>query len=133
MTEPIILPFPPSGNNLYDNAGKGRRKTSRYAKWIVAAGQELMIQRPQKFTEPVAVHIIAAPPDRRLRDSDNIQKPLLDLLVRHQVIQDDNNRFVKDLRTTWLDEKAGKIGIVVSRYKKSAVDWFSHFEGRAAA
>lgn len=91
----IILPWPPSGNNLYVNASRGRRKSSRYSKWIVEAGTELMTQRPLKHAGAVLLHMTFGLPDKRRRDCFNLVKPVEDLLVRHQVIQDDNCTFVK--------------------------------------
>ncbi len=91
------LPFPPSLNGLFNNTRRGRAKTKAYDAWINAAGMGLMIQRPHKHEGAVSISIVANPPNSRKRDLDNLLKPVLDLLVRHQVIQDDCTQCVKRL------------------------------------
>lgn len=100
----ITLPFPPSTNNLFVNAGKrGRVRSSRYEMWLNEAGWELKSQRPVKHTGPVNVTIALCPFDKRRRDADNGCKAVLDLLVKHQVIPADDNRFVKSVTAKWVD------------------------------
>lgn len=100
----IVLPFPPSVNNLFVNAGKrGRIKSSRYEIWLNEAGWELKRQRPVKHAGPVSVTIALCPSDKRRRDADNGCKAVLDLLVKHQVIEGDDNRFVKAVTARWVD------------------------------
>jgi len=91
----IMLPFPPSVNSLFTNRRGGRAKTKAYDAWIVEAGTQLMTQRPKKHLGAVNVAITVGLPDKRNRDLDNLFKPILDLLVRHQVIQDDSVKFLK--------------------------------------
>jgi len=87
----ITLPLPVSVNRLWRN-GKGRTfRSPQYRCWLTEAGWELRTQRPKLIAGPVSVTIAAGRPDRRRRDIDNLAKSLLDLLVAHQVIEDDAN------------------------------------------
>lgn len=100
----LTLPFPPSVNNLFVNAGKrGRVKSSRYIMWLNDAGWELKSQRPAKMRGRVSVTICLCPIDKRLRDADNGAKALLDLLVKHGVIEGDDSRFVRKVSIEWVD------------------------------
>jgi Holliday junction resolvase RusA-like endonuclease len=82
------LPMPPSTNNLYATAGKGRVKTSQYRSWISRAGWEIKAQWPTlpHFVDQVECRI-RLPVASRI-DIDNI-KALPDLLTYMRVIQDD--------------------------------------------
>ena len=82
-------------------------RTKAYDRWINAAGMELMCQRPEKHAGAVSISIVARPPDRRKRDLDNLMKATLDLLVRHQVIADDNTEFLTSLSISLGTGQAG--------------------------
>src|SRR5262245_38103277 len=104
----ISLPLPPSVNRLW-RAGRGRIYRSKpYMAWRESAGWELVAQRPVHIPGPVTVVIAAGCPDRRRRDIDNLGKSVLDLLVAHQVIEDDAN--VMTVTTGW--DTAVPAGIV---------------------
>ena len=62
-------------------------RAAPYVSWLKAAG--CVAQRPARITGPVRISIAAGRPDRRRRDVDNLSKAALDLLVSHQVIEDD--------------------------------------------
>ncbi len=92
----IVLPWPPSLNNMFLNVrGKGRVRSENYRKWATEAGWLLKSQKPHKFNEPVRVRVELNPPNARAFDLDNRNKALLDLLVEHGVIHDDSNRWVR--------------------------------------
>lgn len=101
----ILLPWPPSTNRLFANRQRGRAKTRAYDNWIYEAGCELLRQRPERHEGEVSVEITACPPNARKRDLDNLLKPCLDLLVRHQIIQDDSIRFLKSLNISLAEEE----------------------------
>lgn len=88
----LHLPIPPSTNNLFVTRGKLRVKSERYLRWINDAGKHIVIQRVPKLIGEVAV-TLWVPRDNR-RDADNEIKPVLDLLVRHQVIERDSMGYV---------------------------------------
>jgi Holliday junction resolvase RusA-like endonuclease len=89
MSTSIDLPLPPSTNRLW-RSGRGRvYRSKRYMVWCRAAGLELALRKPARTTGAVVVTIAAGRPDKRRRDIDNLAKSTLDLLVAHQVIEDD--------------------------------------------
>jgi crossover junction endodeoxyribonuclease RusA len=107
----LSLPYPPSVNGLYANIpGKGRVKTERYKTWINAAGWNVKAARPVKVAGPYTLEITLFQSDKRKRDIDNIIKPISDLLVEHQLVEDDSlcqrlvvNRIPSD--TQWAEVK----------------------------
>lgn len=63
---------------------------------------------------PLALRILAYPPDRRERDIDNIQKPLLDALEKANAYENDNQ--IKDLHTLMKKPlPGGKVWITLKR------------------
>jgi crossover junction endodeoxyribonuclease RusA len=101
----IDLPLPPSVNRLW-RSNRGRvHRAPRYLSWLKAAGWELVTQRPERLAGSVRVNISAGRPDRRRRDVDNLGKALLDLLTKHEVIQDDS--CVVSITCGWDDDVAG--------------------------
>ena len=101
----IDLPLPPSVNRLW-RSNRGRvHRAPRYLSWLKAAGWELVTQRPERLAGSVRVNISAGRPDRRRRDVDNLGKALLDLLTKHEVIQDES--CVVSITCGWDDDVAG--------------------------
>lgn len=103
----FTLPFPPPVNNLYRNArGRGRVKTDRYLAWQNHAGYELENQAPpERISGPIEVTMRFGRPDRRKRDLDGLLKAPLDLLVAHDLIDDD--RHVESILAHWSSEVTG--------------------------
>lgn len=84
------VPVPPSLNMCFSNAaGRGRVKTRAYRAWIQEAGYLLKAQRPGKVEGPYQV--IIRLPQKLAGDIDNRGKPLIDLMVSHQVTPDDRH------------------------------------------
>jgi crossover junction endodeoxyribonuclease RusA len=88
----LELPWPPSVNTYWRHPSSGplagRHLISgkgRLYRALVAGicHSTLMVQGP------LSIEIMAHPPDRRVRDLDNILKSLLDSLVHANVIADD--------------------------------------------
>lgn len=99
----LILPFPPTTNNLFRNVrGKGRVPTKRYEQWMKQAMQELMVQQPERLVGFVSVDLGFGRPDKRRRDLDNLLKAVLDALVKFAVIEDDSKIIAISAR--WLKE-----------------------------
>ena len=93
----LTLPFPPSANRLYRRVGprtlisrEGRRYRETVCALLAAAGV-----RP--LFGPIAVQIDYFPPDRRVRDLDNLQKGLLDALQHGGAFENDSQ--IKELHT----------------------------------
>lgn len=94
----IRIPIPPSLNGIFRNVpGIGRVKTGGYKRWITQAGYAVLAQRPEKWKGDVAVSIAIGP--RQRGDLDNRIKPVLDLLTKMQVIEDD--RKVVEITARW--------------------------------
>jgi crossover junction endodeoxyribonuclease RusA len=111
------LPLPPSVNRLYLNVrGRGRVKTKHYRTWRKAAGWELRAQMGMArlvLKGPIRVTIIAAKPDNRKRDLDNMAKALLDLLVENNVIADDSK--VEKLMMEWTSGDMVGVSVTVEQ------------------
>jgi crossover junction endodeoxyribonuclease RusA len=94
----LQLPLPPSANHLW-RISRGRvHPSAEYARWVEEAGWVLKAQKPQGLPGLVRVKLRAAIPETA-RDLDNILKPTLDLLERHEIIT--NDRAVVGLEATW--------------------------------
>lgn len=86
----FALPYPPSCNHAWRRVGnrvivsKEVRKFRERVQWIVRS------QEVERFTGPLTVTVILAPPDNRKRDIDNPVKALLDALGKAGVYGDDS-------------------------------------------
>lgn len=109
----IVLPFPPSVNGTF-RKHNGSHLSEKYRQWRDLAGMRLAVYGPLRITGQVALDIAYCAPDRRKRDIDNLLKAPLDLLVKQGVIEDDNNRVVREIRARWVDE-GGPVTITISR------------------
>lgn len=108
MTIMIVLPFPPSTNNLFINTSRGRIRSSKYDQWATEAGWELLRQRPAKAIGPVSlIFEFQAGKDKRKRDITNLLKAPEDLLVKHGVIEADDNTVVQSISANWNAEVTG--------------------------
>jgi Holliday junction resolvase RusA-like endonuclease len=95
-----VLPFPPSTNNLFLNSrGKGRILSPEYRAWKEQAGWQLKSQRPKPLGVRAFVQIDLD--NRRKGDADNRAKPVLDLLVEHQVLAGDSKKHVRRVSIGW--------------------------------
>ena len=99
----ILSETPPSVNSLYPNRDGRRRKSGRYTKWLVLAGTEIMLQRPKKYLGKVRIKMTFGFKIKRKRDIANFWKAVEDLLVHHQIVQDDNTDFIRG-GEIWLAE-----------------------------
>lgn len=110
------LPWPPSTNGLFVNAGRGGRNLSkRYREWREEAAAALL-QQPQTRTPistPISIHIALTAPTRAHRDASNYVKAVEDLIVQHGIIEDDDERFVRKVIVEWQDPPAGEPGAIV--------------------
>ena len=105
----LILPYPPSVNRTL-RAVNGRVILSkRYRDWILEAGRAVAAQAPtQAPVKAYCLWLEATPPDRRVRDLDNLIKPTSDLLKRAGVIEDDSK--AKAIIARWAVEPPAKPG-----------------------
>lgn len=116
------LPFPPSTNTLFGNSGKGRRMTKKYAAWRKEAGQELNAQRVKPVPGRVYVKISLVAPDKRRRDGDNTQKAIFDLLVKHTIIDGDDNRTLIGSSWEWCQSGHPCTVQITSRGENNALE-----------
>jgi Holliday junction resolvase RusA-like endonuclease len=108
----INLPLPPTSNNLFANAKGTRYRTPEYNAWIKEAGTLLAIQRPLKTLGKVSLTIeVAEPATKRATDLANREKATTDLLVKHQVIEGDDQRYVRELNMRWADIQGVRVTI----------------------
>lgn len=108
MTDPkevrLSLSWPPSVNNLFLNRqGRGRIRSPEYRAWAEEAGWIIGTTKQPKLKGRVQVSIAYRAPDRRKRDIDNLLKPILDLLVTHQIIEADDSTCVRKVEAEWVE------------------------------
>lgn len=113
----LPLPFPPSVNHYYRHVGNkvliskdGREYRKRVGDAVRRepdwpTGSPVML-----INERLAVTLSVYPPDKRRRDLDNIQKPLLDALQHAGVYADDSQ--IDWLLTRRHETKPGGIVLV---------------------
>jgi len=107
----LVLPAPPSANALFKNVpGKGRVRTRLYDDWLSHAGWRLRSQRPGLVAGQVLI-LMGVERTSGMADIDNRLKATLDLLVNHQVIEDD--RFVAGVAAAWLPARDGLMRLAI--------------------
>ena len=101
----INLPMPPSVNSLYRNVrGKGRVKTRRYCTWLNSAGWHIKDQRPKPLKGKVIIKAVLQVPEgfkKKQADASNFLKAIEDLLVEHELIEDDSWQIVRQVDAEW--------------------------------
>lgn len=100
----IILPRPPSTNNLFSNRPGGRTITPRYREWRTEAGWEIKRQKPEPMKGPVSLSYTF---EECRSDLDNLAKPLNDLLVEHGLIEGDGPKIVRTIHLAFWDQVKG--------------------------
>lgn len=88
----LDVPWPPTGNHAYTVA-RGRKILSKAGRAYreSVSKQIAMLVRGQWLTGRIGVRINAYPPDRRVRDLDNLIKLPIDCVKRAGVIADDGD------------------------------------------
>lgn len=95
----LDLPCPPSVNEMFRNVrGRGRVKTRAYIDWRGHAGWVVTSQRPERIGGHVLI-MMSIERGSSSADIDNRVKAIFDLLVEHDVIDDD--RFVVGFAIAW--------------------------------
>jgi crossover junction endodeoxyribonuclease RusA len=103
----VTLPFPVSMNRLYRSVGGRSIMSEAYRKWREAAGWRVVELRPGKVLGPVSISVSLVAPDKRRRDIDNVGfKAVIDLLVKHQIIEADDSRIVRKIQAEWASSGA---------------------------
>lgn len=97
----LELPVPPSVNSAFATSQNGGRHHSQtYNAWETQAGWEIKQQRSGRIMGPVEVSIVIGKRKQR-SDIDNRIKPLLDLLVKHQIIEADHDACLQRVSAEW--------------------------------
>ena len=107
LLEPVRLhiSYPPSINALWRSVAGRSILSKTYRGWLKAAGMEVMIQRQRPIKGRVGIHVLLKAPDNRRRDLDNVGfKAIIDLLVKHGLIEGDDSRYVRALHAEWVTE-----------------------------
>lgn len=106
----LVLPTPPSTNNLFATAGNRRIKSPAYEAWLKNAEAVLWTQRVERIRGPVVIEIGCE--DNPARDLDNQSKAPIDFLVRYELIAADNGRIVRRLTLYWHDEEGCRVRVL---------------------
>lgn len=88
----LELPYPPSINHYYVNAGKNKKrvKSRKVQDYFDAAVWGIKQQKVATFGDsPVRVTVGIQPPDRRRRDMGNLDKAIMDVMEEAGVYDDD--------------------------------------------
>lgn len=101
----LSLPYPPSMNHYWRRAGRFIHISREGREFREHVGSILRGDGVRSIEGRLAVHIALFPPDRRRRDIDNVQKPLLDALQHGGAYEDDCQ--IDWLLTERHDKKAG--------------------------
>ena len=87
----VYLPFPPTINNYYKKSSSGGRYISQKGKkFRQEVAEAINGQLPDvNIDYKVLVECVLFPPDNRVRDLDNYNKPLLDAITEGNLWGDD--------------------------------------------
>lgn len=112
----LTLPFPPSVNNLFINAGRKRVRSPKYRAWadeayaLILAQRSVYRQSGKGIAVPGPVKLLyefQEGQDKRKRDIGNLEKATTDCLVEHQIIEADDNTIVRAIDLRWSDKVLG--------------------------
>ena len=99
----IQEPF--SANKMYAPVARGKMvKSKKYNEWInknVSIIKDTLIPATQ-FPIEVEILIMADFQWKMKCDPDNIVKPIVDLLVRAEIVPDDTSRFIESVKVRYL-------------------------------
>jgi Holliday junction resolvase RusA-like endonuclease len=104
------VPAPPSVNAAFRNTARGRALTQKAVDWKGHAGWVLRQQRPRHVPGEVAV-IVNVERNSASADIDNKVKLLLDLLVAHNVIEDDKR--VASIAAAWIPKHSAMAHVAI--------------------
>lgn len=109
----VVLPVPPSANNLFLSVGRRRVKTPQYRAWIEAADPiAAKLKPPARKPFGVSITVFGHGRLNTARDLANCEKAIVDSLVRTGVIPGDSIR--DGLWRVVLNYKPGDDGIPVA-------------------
>jgi crossover junction endodeoxyribonuclease RusA len=111
----LTLPYPPSVNTYWGFKGHQRFLTTKARQFKAAVAHEVSLTSMRFGSSRLELIIALYAPDKRIRDIDNILKPLLDSLVQAGLFDDDSQ---VDMLTIIRKQpiKGGKTIVVVKSY-----------------
>lgn len=77
----LVLPYPPSMNTYWRRVGNKTVLSKKGREYKALVGRMCNLEHLEPVPGPLALTILAFPPDNRARDLDNIQKAILDSLT----------------------------------------------------
>lgn len=88
----LYTKYPPTVNNYYVKTQRGLFISQKGKKFRADVVKDVLEQLAgmETITQKIRVEIVAWPPDARIRDLDNIKKPLFDALTQAGVWADDS-------------------------------------------
>lgn len=99
----IEEPF--SANKMYAPVARGKMvKSKKYNDWISKNVTKIKdnLLPANKFPIEVEILVLADSQWKMRCDSDNIVKPIVDLLVRAEIVPDDTSRFIESVKVRYL-------------------------------
>ncbi len=99
----IEEPF--SANKMYAPIARGKMvKSKKYNDWITKNVTKIKdnLLPANKFPIEVEILVLADSQWKMRCDSDNIVKPIVDLLVRAEIVPDDTSRFIESVKVRYL-------------------------------
>ena len=113
----IVLPFPPSVNQMFgQHGGRKRFKSAKYKQWL---NEAWLVPLNERFVTVYAEYTYFWP-DKRVRDLENYTKAVSDFLVSRKVIPDDSWHHIQSLtlRSGGIDRDNPRVEIIL----KNSVD-----------
>ena len=86
----LMLPYPPSVNHYWGQSGKQKFLGKKGKEFRMAVAEACAEAGVEMMTGRLSVHVALFPPDRRMRDVDNVLKPLLDACEHAGCFENDN-------------------------------------------
>jgi Holliday junction resolvase RusA-like endonuclease len=100
-----IVHKPFSANNMYVPIARGKMiKSRKYNNWIEKNLPVIVegMTPPENFPVNIELLVMANHFWRTKNDIDNLAKPLIDLLVKGNILPDDTSRYVENIHIRYL-------------------------------
>jgi len=106
----LQLPKPPSSNQLFPTGKNGMRHRSKaYNIWLGVAEPTVWLTKFLPIAGPVVIRLTLE--DEGRIDLPNYEKALVDLCVRHKIIEDDKRAILRKLIMQWGKEEGAVVEI----------------------
>ena len=107
------------------NGKRFLRQSEQYVKYERNAGWFLKMPEGGTIDEPVNVQMLFFMPSRRKVDLSNLQSACLDVLVKHEILADDNCRIVvtHDGSQVFYDKEHPRTEIIITKKENTESIW----------